>query len=212
MSKLIDLVGKRFGKFTVMKRIENDVNGNRRWKCKCDCGKIKNVLGSNLKYNKSRSCGCSHEGNKNSLIHGNTKMGKRSKTYYSWEGMKKRCYNKKSNNYKNYGGRNPSITVCKRWLKFENFLEDMGERPKNKTLDRIDNNGNYCKSNCRWATRKQQCRNTRQNRIILYNGKIQCSIEWAEELGIKPSTLRKRISRGDSAEKALRPIKKGKMK
>ena len=103
--------------------------------------------------------------------------------YFLWANMKQRCLNKKHRQFKDYGGR--GITVCESWLKFDNFLQDMGEKPKNKSLDRIDNNGNYCKENCRWASSKEQARNTRQN--FLLKGKTLS--EWSEILKIKRSTL-----------------------
>ena len=100
--------------------------------------------------------------------------------YNNWVDMKQRCFNKNNPRYKDWGGR--GITVCKRWMIFENFLADMGEKPKGKTLDRKDNDGNYCKKNCRWATREEQQNNTRQNRIIIYKGKTQNLTQWAREL------------------------------
>jgi hypothetical protein len=111
--------------------------------------------------------------------------------------MRQRCLNKKSEQYKNWGGR--GIKICDKWLKFEGFLEDMGERPENKTLDRKDNNGNYCKENCRWATVKQQCNNTRRN--IKING--MSIADFSKKIGIREATLRSRISTGWSMEEIL---------
>ena len=124
------------------------------------------------------------------------------KTYKSWENMKQRCLNKNDDeHYKDYGGR--GIKVCKRWMIFENFYGDMGERPKNKTLDRIDNNGNYCKENCKWSTQKEQNNNTRRNRLIIYRRKTQTMKQWAEELGINYTTLFWRLKNGWSVERAF---------
>lgn len=119
----------------------------------------------------------------------------------NWSDMKQRCFNKNNPRYKDWGGR--GITICKRWMKFENFLADMGERPKGKSLDRIDNNGNYCKENCRWATRKEQQNNTRQNRIITYKGKTQNLTQWAKELKIDRQKLTNMINSGKSMEKVI---------
>lgn len=122
--------------------------------------------------------------------------------------MTRRCTNQNFKQYKDYGGR--GIKICKRWRKFPNFLKDMGEPPtKQHTLDRINNNGNYCKSNCRWVTRKIQARNKRNNRIETYNGKTQCLTDWAKEFNINKETLRNRVvNLGWSIKKALiTPIK-----
>lgn len=106
-------------------------------------------------------------------------------TYKSWAEMKYRCMNPKRPLYKN-------ISYCDGWKSFQNFLKDMGVRPDRTSLDRINNKGNYSKENCRWATSKQQSRNTRRNRIIEFNGKQLALVEWAEHLGIKRSTLAQR--------------------
>lgn len=118
-------------------------------------------------------------------------------TYGCWCGIKRRCLNKNDKGYKNYGGR--GIKVCQRWMSFKNFFEDMGLRPEGLSIERIDNNGDYCPENCEWADSKTQNRNKRN--IKKYRGK---SIpEWADELGIKRRTLYNRIYDGMSWEKAL---------
>ena len=122
-------------------------------------------------------------------------------TYVSWYGMKTRCFNKNYKDYKYYGGR--GIKVCNSWMKFENFFEDMGERPEGKTLDRIDNNGNYCKENCYWATRKEQANNRRSNRYLTYKGKTQNVSEWAEELNINKNDISNRLNLGWKIERIL---------
>lgn len=123
--------------------------------------------------------------------------------------MKERCNSPNNKYYKHYGGR--GIKVCKRWLKFENFLEDMGECLEGLSLDRIDNNSNYCKSNCRWATRKEQARNRRNNRIIEYDNKKQCASALTEEYNIDPNIFIGRLRLGWSIKKALtKPVRKHK--
>lgn len=137
--------------------------------------------------------------------------------YNTWRGIKNRCLNKNVINYNRYGGR--EIKICKSWLKFENFCDDtyksykehikkFGE--KNTQIDRIDNNENYSKENCRWTTRKKQARNTNQNHWITFQGKTQCLTDWAEQYHLHPQTLKFRIKRSNwPIEKALtKSIKK----
>jgi hypothetical protein len=150
-----DLVGKKFNKLTVQKRINPNKLGVE-WLCLCDCGGEKTITTSQLK--RIKSCGClQKEVGKRVQTHGLSKT----KEFKIWLAMKDRCFREKNPRYKSYGGR--GITVCERWLKFENFIKDMGSKPKNKSLDRKNNNGNYEPSNCRWATSKQQANNRRNN-------------------------------------------------
>lgn len=123
--------------------------------------------------------------------------------YQSWGSMVTRCTNPKCRYWSHYGGR--GIKICDRWLSsFLDFLEDMGKCPEGHSLDRINNDGNYEPSNCRWATRAQQSRNTRQNVMLTFNGKTQCLTDWAEEIGMPFKCLHRRISRlGWSVERAL---------
>ncbi|TXH09829.1 MAG: hypothetical protein E6R04_07060 [Spirochaetes bacterium] len=144
-------------------------------KCICVCGTEKFVRVGDLKNGKSNNCGCKREGNK---THGLTQ----SRTYKSWASMKARCLNPKSRIYKWYGGR--GIKICSRWMKFENFLKDLGERPIGKSLDRIDNNGPYSTDNCRWATIEEQHRNTSKNIFYKWNGQRLTLTDIAFQLGI----------------------------
>lgn len=112
-------------------------------------------------------------------------------TYNVWRSMKRRCYGKNHAEYANYGGR--GISVCKYWHRFENFLADMGERPKGKSLGRIDNDGNYCPQNCRWETASEQMRNTTRNNLLTFNGVTKIITDWAADIGIAPNSLRKRL-------------------
>lgn len=130
-------------------------------------------------------------------MHGNT-----TSTYHVWQNMLERCENDSSPAYKNYGGR--GIRVCKRWHVFELFLADMGERPKGLTLERKRNGLGYWKSNCVWATRRRQNRNTRRTRLLTYKGETMSVADWAERLGIKSHTIRQRLDReGMTVEAAL---------
>jgi len=112
-----------------------------------------------------------------------------------------RCYADNNISYRDYGGR--GITVCDKWKKVEGFIEDMGKRPIGKTLDRIDNDGNYCRENCKWSTPKEQARNRRNSIYIEYNGENLMIAEWAEKVNIKEMTIRSRFSKGWDAEKIL---------
>ena len=140
------------------------------------------------------------------LTHGHSINRTPSSTYRSWQMMKNRCQNSTAENWKWYGAR--GITICKRWEKFENFLSDMGEKPKGKSLDRINNAIGYSPENCKWSSIKEQCRNRRSNRLIDLGGEIVCITEAAERLGIKKSTLSFRLNHGWSIQDAIsRPVR-----
>lgn len=157
----VNLKGHRFGNLLVVERDKNFKKAIT-WKCICDCGNIKTIIGNNLKNGTTKSCGCVRKKitSERMKTHGKTKTTE----YRIWGGMFTRCYNKKVNNYHLYGGR--GIKVCDRWSNFQFFLDDMGFRPKNKTLDRINVNGNYEPSNCRWASKKEQGQNKRKTKLI----------------------------------------------
>lgn len=134
---------------------------------------------------------------------GHTVGRKRSSTNNTWTNMVQRCTNEARPDYKYYGGR--GIKVCASWLNsFAAFVEDMGEKPAGKTLDRFpDNNGDYEKRNCRWATKDEQMQNTRATRLITFNGETHGLNEWARRIGINHTSLHNRIKNGWPLEKAL---------
>ena len=148
-----DLIGEVFGALTVIEKIKIEHRNEWQWKCICLCGNNKIISSSHLKLaSKTLNHRCSR------AFHGMSN----SSTYKIWNGMHNRCYKPNTISYKYYGAR--GITICERWMVFENFLVDMGERPVGLSIDRIDNNGNYEPSNCRWATSKDQSLNTRRNK------------------------------------------------
>lgn len=183
------MIGKEFGRLIVIKRMGRDKNNYPLWQCKCACGNYVLQTVNHLTTGNSKSCGCLRKELqiKRQTTHGKTKT----LTYRIWQDMKDRCSNSKHQSFKNYGGR--GILVCKRWLKFDNFLKDMGEKPEGLSIDRIKNNRGYYKNNCHWATRNYQSRNKRSNRIITFNGKTQCLSDWARELSLPTVTLWSRI-------------------
>lgn len=115
-------------------------------------------------------------------------------TYHTWDGMKQRCLNPNSDNYSYYGGR--GISICKEWLTFSGFYEDMGSKPPGLTLDRIDGEGDYTVTNCRWVSRKKQSENRKVVHMITIGRTTLCQEDWAKEVGIAPMTIRRRISKG----------------
>ena len=133
--------------------------------------------------------------------------GRRSTTTYnSWRAMVVRCSDPSCHNYERYGAR--GIAVRGRWVTFENFLADMGERPRGTTLDRIDSNGNYEPGNCRWATAKEQARNRQSNHVLAFRGENRCVTEWAELLGMNLSMIKQRLRYGWTIKRALtQPIR-----
>lgn len=175
-----ELSGKVFGRLTAVSPVGSGPGGVS-WRCLCSCGKEHVVLCAVLLSGATRSCGCLREESRGATqrTHGMTNTP----TYVAWQAMRARCNYANHPHYENYGGR--GIAVCPEWeTSFENFLEDMGVRPEGSFLDRRKGDLGYYKENCRWATRKEQNRNTKQNRVLEHLGVSKCLSEWCEELGL----------------------------
>ena len=202
-----DIVGKRFGRLTVLKMVDDTPNMKSPFLCVCDCGKEKVVSYSNLVSGNTRSCGCL-------FIETTAKLAKRTLTthgmihtpeYKTWHGIITRCTNEKCISYKYYGGR--GITVCDKWREsFVNFYNDMGKKPDGKySIDRIDVNKGYYKENCRWATVEQQANNMRSNVFVEYKGKRLTLAQLSREIGISPAVIYCRWRNGARGDRLVRP-------
>jgi len=208
-----DLVGSRFGTLTVVSRCENKITSGggikTNWVCLCDCGNEVEKTGQTLK--KSKTCGrsCKFYSQLMTKINKERTPWKKedaytnTPTHQSWRGMLERCNNPSHIGYERYGGR--GIQVCDRWVKsFESFLADMGERPDGfYSIDRIDNDKGYSPENCRWASRKEQSRNTSRNVNISFMGQTKCLTDWAIDFGISRYVLDQRIRSGWDIEQAF---------
>jgi len=187
MDKIFKLINQKFGRLRAVKKAERKYY----WICECSCGTRKEIRGYDLLNGQTKSCGCL---NKEKLLRKVTTHGMtNTATYKSWCGMKGRCNNPRDAAYGRYGGR--GIKVCPRWLQFENFFEDMGEKPEKLTLERLDNNKGYSPDNCTWATRWTQNRNKKNNRMYSYQGEAKCLADWAIEMGMNYQTLCSRLNK-----------------
>jgi len=197
MPKKIDLTGRRFGRLVVLYDTGERKSGNVVWHCRCDCENEVNVRSGDLTSGNTTSCGCYNRERvaEACTVHGMAQRGKQHPVYWIWSAMLQRCENQDHKHYKNYGGR--GITVCPEWHDSQAFIDWALANgwQKGLTLDRINNNGSYEPGNCRWATRKENNRNKRNNRLITFNGKTQTMVEWAEEVNISPRTLSLRINK-----------------
>lgn len=198
-------VGNRYGRLTVVV-LSHKTRYGCQWLCKCDCGKEVVVGGVQLRNGRKRSCGCLEKERLrtfNEKMKANAKYKKPSKIYQAWANMKQRCFNKNALEYNSYGGR--GITVCDDWVKssasFEKWALENGYA-EGLTLDRIDVDGNYEPSNCRWIDQRRQLRNKRDTIYIEYNGERKPLIDFCEELGVPYDRAFDRIRRGktDSSE------------
>lgn len=199
----MDLTGKTFGSWSIIGRGRRTAAHVQLWIARCACGVQREVYKQPLVRGESTSCGCQARA-RNAAAHtrhGHA-SGQRTPEYRSWTSMIARCGCPTATDYSDYGGR--GITVCDRWrTSFENFLADMGPRPKGTTLDRIDVNGNYEPGNCRWSTAIDQAMHRRDNTILTYDGRSLTLAEWARRTGIQSDTIGRRLERGWSIARAL---------
>jgi len=188
--KVENLKGNRYGRLLVV--AFNGIGKTREavWLCHCDCGAIRLIPGSRLRKGHSTSCGCFARENMGNIkrTHGKS----RKPVYNCWRAILQRCLNAECRAFPNYGGR--GIKVCARWMRFENFLSDMGEPPKGQSIERIDNDGNYEPKNCRWASLVEQGSNKRTSRIVTLDGITATASSHARRLGIPTSTMLYRLN------------------
>lgn len=215
MGTLIDLTGQKFGRLNVIQKSESKRGGKTWWVCRCDCGTILDVWSVYLRNGTTKSCGClnrelaSERLKTRKLLQGSDGRSS-TRLYKTWTSMLQRCENPKAYYFDHYGGR--GIRVCQEWRdSFEAFRAWALSNgySDDLTIDRIDNDGNYCPENCRWADSFTQCNNMRSNRMISFGGKTMSLSQWARELGISRSTLAVRICKGWSIQRAFTtPVEK----
>jgi hypothetical protein len=196
-----DLVGKRFGHLVVVSHSHMGKRWHHYWHCVCACGTYCTKSGDDMRSARADSCGCLHRARLRASCHNRSHNASDTPIYRVWQAMLNRCRNRNMAAYIRYGGR--GISVCARWRdSFEAFLSDMGPPPEGGSVERLNNDGNYEPANCRWASRKEQGRNKRNNHILAFRGETLCLAAWAERLGLDQETIRKRL-KVMSVEEAL---------
>lgn len=201
MPELKDLTGKQFGKWTVIRRVENyrSAGGNvyTTYECRCECGTVRNVFANSLICGRSTSCGCEQKNKAKEIAHNNFVTHGESKTrlYHIWAGIHKRCEDKNATNYYLYGAR--GITVCDAWHNYEPFRDWAIEHGYTDefSIDRIDVNSGYSPDNCRWVDRTTQCNNRRSNVFLEYNGETHTIAEWAKIYNVSYGYFHKKLSK-----------------
>jgi hypothetical protein len=208
----INRIGHVYGRLTVIKFAGRSPKGRPvlLWECQCSCGQTLTVTGDNLCTGTTKSCGCYRRDLPlTRATHGRA----HSPIYNIWNAIIGRCTNHNNCAFSSYGGR--GITICQGWRDFASFYADMGDRPAQKSIDRIDNDkGYWCgkcnecttygrRLNCRWATRVEQNNNTRKNHIIEFNGLSLTLAQWAQKIEINQSAIQQRLANGWTVERAL---------
>lgn len=195
----VSIIGRKVGRLLVIAETFRMHQYRRRFECRCDCGQTTFVEYDSLASARTRSCGCLRA-EMQELVSSHSK--KRHPLYVTWIQMLNRCYCPKNTSYKNYGKR--GIKVCDRWHSFENFIADMSNRPSGTMIERINNDGDYEPSNCKWGTPVEQVRNRRNTVSVEFRGELRPLGEWCEILQIPYKVVHARIHRyGWSLERAL---------
>lgn len=201
--RFVDLTGKHFDKWKVLERAP-DKGKNRYWLCECECGTIKIVGGRHLVSGASKSCGCSFPVGENAVNFKHGDRASRNRLYKIWCEMKARCLSQNNSNYKRYGSR--GISICEEWLHdytaFKAWALSHGYAD-NLTIERMDNDGNYCPENCKWATPKEQANNRRTTRKFEYQGVVLSIKGHCERLNLNRHTVSTRLSRDWTFEEAI---------
>lgn len=209
-SNFVDLTGMKFGKLTAFEYVGKSSDGRTMWLCRCECGDEKAIRGHDLRNGRTKSCGCLRNSGR-TMKQGTSGTRKSKRLYGVWAAIIQRCENPNAKRYSDYGGR--GIKICSDWRNsfssFEKWAFESGYDEKAPqgvcTIDRIDNDGNYCPENCRWVTNKEQCNNKRNNRVLTCDGESHTIQEWAGILGIQDGILRDRLFKlGWSVEKAIK--------
>jgi hypothetical protein len=192
-TKMADLTGRKFDRWTIERR---STRQHRKviYVCVCDCGTRREVFAESLLRGRSRSCGCLLPDVRKAKRMPREQLRESHPNYIIWKSMRNRCLNPNNKDFAHYGGR--GIRVCERWTSFENFVADMGVRPVGMTIERDRNDGDYEPGNCRWASRAEQCQNTRRASYLTHEGRTQSLSQWAREIGVSRSALGARIKRG----------------
>ena len=201
MGKQLDLTGMKFGRLTCEKVVGRSKFRQKLWLCRCNCGNETIVLSDNLRRNNTQSCGClqKERAKESHTIHSERKT----KLYSIWSEMKKRCFNKNSKAYKNYGGK--GIKVCEEWLNYPKFCKwaKANGYLEGLSIERMNIEKDYEPGNCKWIELSEQAKNTSRNVFITFNNKTMILADWARELNIGQATLRFRLNKGWSIEKTL---------
>lgn len=198
MRRIINRSGQVFSRVTVL---DEKIRKNHKtyWLCKCICGNTKYIDIACLISGGTKSCGCL--GNESRMKKRTRKIGRGTSAYNRWVCMIQRCKNPKNKSFHNYGGR--GISVCRRWMTFDNFYLDMGDPPPGTSLDRIDNNGDYNPSNCQWSDVHAQQNNRRNNRMMTVNGTTKTFAQWVDGDILRRARIEYRLRHGWTVEKAI---------